>query len=311
MPSIQRFGTNIDRDFATKCRSLSAGELRLLLDQFDLEKEYNWTLYHVLSELAGKDPAGFFEYASKLAADNPLTKNKVNPVQKAVDADRNAVEKWIKDGGIRNRGTFLLALETLSILYPQDYSKQIDLILQRADRNQQLQDQVHVEAGKYDLGDAMKHARTTLSGPELGRAQISILFGAASQDAEAAYHMAETVDPKAIGNYYGAIFQNWMKQDMTGAIDALGKMPPERVSIVLNPPGRVEAIVERNPSAAIEAASGLVFSESTKPLFTRVAVAVAKRDYDSARDWVEGLPDSPSKNKLLAELEKIPAQSKP
>ena len=309
-PSENRVESKVETEIREKCRKLTAKELTDVLDQFDLEKEYDWTLFYVFEELAGKDPGKFFDYASQLAADNGLTKSKRNLIQKAVAADRMAVEKWIKDGQIRNRGTFVRAMDTLSVLFPQDYRKQADLVLQRSAPDQQLLDQVYLEAGKYDLDQAMMHAKARLSGPELGRVQLAILFGASFEDAAAAYQMAETVDPKVMADHYGAIFGNWMQQDISGFIEALGKMPPSRVQIALDPPGRVEAVADRNPSTALEATSELVFSESTKPLFTRAAVAVAKRDYESAHAWVEGFPDSLSKNALLLELEKIPANPK-
>jgi hypothetical protein len=285
---------------------LSAVELSQLIGTFDLNKEYEDLLVcSAMTALAAKDPALFIEYALKLGGNNYVVTNDLT-LREAAKANPQVVIDWLKKGDFGERYSlrYTLAGDFVANLAPGDYLKQAELLLTRTEDRGDLLSTVYVKWASKNPSEALSHAVENLQGDEKTGAVFGILHTVSGSDPVAAYRMAETIDPTIIGPGIATLFGQLTQDHIDVAVSALKEMEPGRIQMVLERPGQAELIAENAPTVAIQSVSKLALTQTTVELYSRVALAVAKQDRKLAINWVDGFPESPSKQDILNRIQK-------
>lgn len=292
-----------ERDQYAKIDQLSPQEIAVLLEEFDLSKDQNnFFVIEALRILAKKDPALFCSLLPKLggipagfAAFEMTT---------AVESDPKAVQTWLSKGEISTNTSILLSKQLLDALSGSDPRRAVEFLTKEGTKQFQLLNMSYVDWGRQDPEAAIAYMKKNLSAADQKTFSVPVIFSAAIVDAAHAYEIAQSIDNGMRDGDYARLFAFWVEQDSTGAAKALEEVPPEKLKNVLTQMDLVEGLAQKNPEGLLSVMSGVVFTESSKALFERVAVAVSQSDPEEARNWISNLPDSPAKEEILAKISK-------
>lgn len=284
---------------------LNADELVRILETFNLTEDFNDPVVSsAMRQLAKTNFAGFISMLSKYGQCNWLAGSE-EIARTLIANDAKAASKWLTTGEIggRQSPTYHLAAALLAVTTENDYSKQADILTKRSESAGSLLYDTYSMWAKSDPEGAISHAATHTSGEDQITSIATILSRTSLTDPVKAYHLANEVgfhlDDVALSGFFDSI----SKVDSGEALSILAGLPADRIQVALSRPGATERIASSDPDAAIVAVSKVAFTKSSEPLYMRLVDTLSSQDPRLAREWVNGFPDGPSKQKMLDHID--------